>query len=254
MRGVWINAFSRVNAVASRQVEDINNRFGVDIASKQTADVARLYGIYLESIIPKGDAPLTGAHVSPAEARWGCSSTCVRACMQRQMPRWPLSRQSGNYCTPVVHGRALFLHGVTFLCAKCPLGARRDGAGQSACLQGGGRSLGRGRGAGASGRWAPPRALLIRGRLPGGQRLGEEGAPCWAQPASSARQQRCGMQACPELKSTELAAVFGTSSAEGGNCDTLLTELCTGPGGADLSCQPSSIKTAPTSPAGPALV
>lgn len=43
-----------------QEVEEINSRFGVDLAAKQTADVARVYGIYLESIIPKGETPLTG--------------------------------------------------------------------------------------------------------------------------------------------------------------------------------------------------
>lgn len=105
MRGVWTDVFNRVNAMASRQVEDINNRFGVDIASKQTADVARLYGIYLESIIPKGDAPLTGARISPAETRRGCSSVCVQdlsvgmpACSGRCRDGCRACRASGNHC------------------------------------------------------------------------------------------------------------------------------------------------------------
>jgi len=42
------------------QVEDINARFGVDIATSQPADVAAMYGLFLEWSIPKGDAPLTG--------------------------------------------------------------------------------------------------------------------------------------------------------------------------------------------------
>jgi Chloroplast envelope transporter len=42
------------------QVEDINARFGVDVASSQTADVAAIYGQFLEWSIPRGEAPLTG--------------------------------------------------------------------------------------------------------------------------------------------------------------------------------------------------
>lgn len=49
------------------QVEDINARFGVDIATSQPADVAAMYGLFLEWSIPKGDAALTGQvpHVLP---------------------------------------------------------------------------------------------------------------------------------------------------------------------------------------------
>ena len=59
------NTLPQVVLLVVQQVEEINARFGVDVAAKQTADVARLYGIYLESVIPKGEAPLSGAPSEP---------------------------------------------------------------------------------------------------------------------------------------------------------------------------------------------
>jgi len=56
-----VDSPKELSTMAMSQVEEINARFGVDVAAKQTADVARIYGIFLESVIPKGEAPLTGA-------------------------------------------------------------------------------------------------------------------------------------------------------------------------------------------------
>lgn len=67
-------ALRQIRLALLSQVEDINARFGVDIATSQPADVAAAYGQFLEWSIPRGDAPLTG---SEADAIRRCSNRIV---------------------------------------------------------------------------------------------------------------------------------------------------------------------------------
>ena len=43
------------------QVEQLGARFGVNLAVERVEDLKTMYGIYVESAIPTGDAPLTGS-------------------------------------------------------------------------------------------------------------------------------------------------------------------------------------------------
>ena len=61
------NAALEVRALLFAQVEDINSRFGVDLAASQPAEVATLYGLFLEASIPRAETALTGmvSHCHP---------------------------------------------------------------------------------------------------------------------------------------------------------------------------------------------
>lgn len=43
-------------------------RFGVNLASERVEDLKSMYGIYVESVIPTGEAPLTGREADAIRA------------------------------------------------------------------------------------------------------------------------------------------------------------------------------------------
>lgn len=161
------------------QVEEINSRFGVDLATKQTADVARVYGIYLESIIPRGETPLTGAPRACSLQTCGQITFLSYNRMLLAGVQYA-SAQQAVYTPHQVDMPALYSalaatrhvpEGAEMWCCCSRAGAREDNR-----LQRGPGSLGQRRCPCAPGCRPPLCALFLRGRLKRGQRSGAEGA------------------------------------------------------------------------------